>query len=183
MRHASSSAGTPSGWFYIGAIALLAPLLGASSAAGEEACVVCQEPAAIYSCSVQHADQLKRVRRADGLLHLACIKDIARQYGHKSCAINRNFAGNCNGAIHVVNPKDAANHVIAGTSRPDSSNGAQPIESQPEAAPTKDEPKTVVELAKRTAKSTTRELKKAGDNVSKAVKSTWRCVSSLFSEC
>ena len=55
-------------------------------------------------------------------------------------------------------------------------------------------PKTVAELAKRAARSSKKQLdkaghvvsssvKKAGKNVSKAAKSTWRCLSSFFTDC
>ena len=81
-------------------------------------------------------------------------------------------------------------------------NASQDTPSKDEAeAKTKEPPKTVEELAKRTAQSskkgledagdavvgaakkTGEKLGEAGDAIGGAAKSTWRCLSSLFSDC
>lgn len=82
----------------------------------------------------------------------------------------------------------------------DASQEGQPKQEEAEAEP-KGPPKTVEELAKRTAKSskkgledagdavvgvakkTGEKLGEAGDAIGGAAKSTWRCLTSLFSDC
>jgi hypothetical protein len=55
--------------------------------------------------------------------------------------------------------------------------------TEPDPAVQHSEPKTVVELAKRTAKTTQNELDQSADKVSNAARSTWRCISTLFQDC
>lgn len=154
-----------------------------AAAVGQEICVSCDAPAAIYRCSVEHADRLKLVRQADRWLHLACIKDIAQQYGHATCAINPASVGSCEGIVHVVKAQSAATHVLNRPSPTEAVQPAEPPAGPAPAAPRNSEPKTVVELAKQTAESTQKGLDKATKKVTDTAKKTWKCLTSLFSAC
>jgi len=72
-------------------------------------------------------------------------------------------------ATGPVTPSDAADDEPDRKSRSETGNEA--------------EPKTMIELAKRTAKSTKEEIENSADKVSKAARSTWDCVTSLFTDC
>lgn len=116
-------------------------------------------------------------------------------------AVPGSVSGGVSGAASVATPGATPGEQLAPTAAPD---GAAQGEVQGE-TPGPEEPvgppKTVEELAKRTAKSSKEGLEDAGDAVvgaakktgetigeagsavGNAAKSTWRCLSTLFSDC
>ena len=140
-------------------------------AAAEGVCVTCLEPSATYTCIAPPG----AAQANNHAVQFQCIQDVAKQYGHGSCSVNRNQRGPCKGNRHVLaaKPVSAPAAIIA---KP------QPAPATPETS-NKKKPKTVVDLAKRTAKSTSKLIKKSSRKVKKAASSTWRCISSLFSDC
>ena len=149
-------------------------------------CVSCDGPPAVYSCSYA-PDANGNVPGSGRALQFACIQDVARRYQHATCSVNRNHLGPCNGQVHMMSPGAASQAASqpSGNAAPDQGAGPLPAPVPP-VAPAKGgkrEPKTVVELAKRTADNTKKQIKKSARTVSKAARSTWRCVSTLFSKC
>lgn len=173
--------------------AAAALLLGASDLArAEPVCVVCSGPDAVYRCQAGNS----ALKAGDARLGLACITEIARRDGHQSCSVNRRLT-NCEGperTISLTSATPAAETLPAAAPAP-------PAPAKSEQEP----PDTVAELAKRTAESSKQQLDKATDAVGDAAKKTggvvsdvarktggavgdmakksWRCLSSLFSEC
>jgi hypothetical protein len=165
---------------------LSAALLLASASLPAQAqgiCVVCNGPDAVYRCQPEAGISL---RPGDTRLNLLCITEIARADGHASCSVRRQQTGNCEGQLRTV--------AIA------SSPLTPPLASAPEPAPgqapadAKGPPDTVAELAKRTAQSSKDQIdkatgavgdaaKKTGTVVGDAAKKSWRCLTSLFSDC
>lgn len=109
----------------------------------------------------------------------------------------RAVPGNVPGAAQVAAPGAGPGEPVAPVAAPDGTAQGEPPEPEEPAGP----PKTVEELAKRTAKSSKEGLEDAGDAVvgaakktgetigdagdavGNAAKSTWRCLSTLFSDC
>lgn len=93
--------------------------LSATAVTGE-LCVTCQGPDAVYRCTFGGASDSSAPQ-------LACIGELARQGGHKSCSIARNRQGPCEGAIREV-------AVVGGDEAPatapkDSAAGQPPVEA------------------------------------------------------
>jgi hypothetical protein len=159
--------------------------LGATGAAiaqssSPNVCVTCEGPATAYSCSMEPGAEARSGRG----LQIMCIQEIARRYNHASCSVRRNQVGACNGRVHMLPSRRAEptgpNDAAAATTPK-----SEPDEGAPKnkVAPKSSEPKTVLELAKRTADTTEKEIKRSARTVSRAARSTWRCLSSFFSEC
>lgn len=201
-------------------LVLASAALGASSATSlsdTEYCILCNAPDASYRCVLGAPDP------ASAGAALQCIKQLAKTGGHQSCSVRRgdsaHIDGVCQGEVVVVVPEPGSLHAAPHQPPPASpgldnspyaDEGPHPIEQalpadqseepQPEDN-SSNEPKTVEELARRTAKSTQDGIKSAGDavvdtakntgkqiqNAGKfvggAVKKTWDCVTSLFSDC
>lgn len=148
-------------------------------ASADNVCVSCDGPSAVYSCSYAPDANGQTPARSARSMQFVCIQDVARQYQHSSCSVNRNQLGPCNGQVHMI-PQNAA----AGPPTNAADNEAAVQTPAPVVPPNKQrEPPTVVEMAKRTAASTNKQIKKSARKVSKAAKSTWRCVTTLFSKC
>lgn len=198
-------------------------------AAAEEQCVTCEEPFAVYRCAFDPQSSLSMTASAAPLVcakelaqrggHARC--SIRRNASGPCEGELVVVAPSADTQMPVAPP---ANVVVPGTVPPAIGTGQEdpklapikPIEpaAAPEDAsqdvPSKQEeaeaepkgpPKTVEELAKRTAKSskkgledagdavvgvakkTGEKLGEAGDAIGGAAKSTWRCLSSFFSDC
>src|SRR5262245_53313675 len=86
-----------SGW----RIGLLVALLGCgfavSRAAGQEYCVACAEPKAVYRCVIEGA-------RPGGQqpLQLLCTVTMAKEGGHASCSVRGGTVFECDGPIRRV---------------------------------------------------------------------------------
>jgi len=162
-----------------GTAAVLAILvsLAHQPALADSICVTCDGPPRVYSCSYAPDANGGAPNKGQRALQFACIQDVARQYQHASCSVKRNQLGACNGVVHMMSqgpveaPTAAADQ--AGTTVPTAvAKGTQ-----------SSEPKTVVEMAKRTASDTQKQIDKSARSVSEAARSTWRCVSTLFQKC
>ena len=153
----------------------------AQPALAKSVCVTCDGPVAVYSCSYAPDASGHTPNKSNRALQFACIQDVARLYQHASCSVRRNQLGECNGQVHMMSqaPPQAPPTI------PDQQAIAADGPAQPAVVPVKKprEPKTVIEMAKRTARNTKKQIDKSARTVTKAARSTWRCVSTLFSKC
>ena len=179
-----------------------------SQAQAQQACVRCDNPFAIYDCRVEGPDV-----PANAPIHLLCMTELAKRYGHTTCGVSRNEAAECTGKLVTVMPSpdtpipQAPAPTITVTPEdqlemaPGNETETGELEAPTEKPVEEGNPKTVEELAKQTAKASQEGLKKAGEGVAdvakktgetmektgnaigSAAKKTWRCLSSLFSDC
>jgi hypothetical protein len=168
----------------------------ASMASAQEYCVTCSGPDARYRCIIG-GEPSPAARSSRG--QLLCITELARSGGHTSCSVGRTPAEPCDGEMRTVLFPAAADPAAApvAEARPGIANsegeaaapegGQGPHELQ---APEEGPPKTVEELAKKTVEASGEGLKKAGEAVSdtaqsagNAIKKTWNCLTSFFSDC
>ena len=152
-------------------------------------CVTCAEPDRTYRCKAAAAEQHQLFLKNRELIRLACIKDIADSNGHGGCRVSKNQPVFCDGQPYAVNVTDLARQLTG--RRPVQSERPANPPSQAQAKPAKpNEPKTVIDLAKQTAKQTEEQIvgageamKNAGKAVGGTVEKTWRCLTSLFADC
>jgi hypothetical protein len=158
-----------------------------SPAAAQEYCVQCTSPDAIYRCVLDDAKP--------GIvpsLQMHCISTMAKQGQHGTCSIKRVTVFECNGPVKripvVADPGAAAPPAQAAAPVPPPIVKPQPATIDPSA------PKTVKELADRTAEKSSAQLKKTGEAIKQttektgeatgsALQKTWACVSSFFTKC
>jgi hypothetical protein len=173
------------------AVALLAAAFPSARAA-EPLCVTCSGPERVYACSVEGDASAA----SDIAIQLLCIQELAREGRHQSCAV-RKSAGACPGEPRTLAyvapdlgapvPTEFPVEETATVSPPAAS--AEPAPEAPAG-----EPETLVDLAGEAAAGTGRQLRKAGEavesaasktgtTIKNAAKSTWSCLSSLFSDC
>lgn len=152
----------------------------------QEACVRCDEPFAVYRCQVSSPDLVP-----NSPVQFMCITELAKRYGHRTCAVSRDQGPNCAGELVVIAPP--ADIPIA----PPPNLAAQPeqpidpnvpldptVEVQKPAdqeetvaSPEKDEPpETVEDLAKQAADASKKGLNKAGKTVVDAAKTTGKTI-------
>ena len=182
-------------------IGLLVLGLSVQSVAGAETCVVCTTPAATYRCAIEGADRVAQYRGSDRVLDYVCITELAKSGGHASCSVGRNPGGICMGELKVLRAGDAlaAAEAAIGEAGPGPGPG-HPQTGQP-TPPADGPPRTLEELARQsveqsgdqlqsagkavkdTAKSAGQQIEKAGDAVGGAVKKSWTCLASLFTNC
>jgi hypothetical protein len=168
-------------------------------ASAQEYCVTCTGPPAIYRCTIaSEAGTAVPPSRSQ----LLCITELAQTGNHESCSVGRTAAEPCLGEPRTVMFTGAAEAALPPIGGPppeapypaaDSPALAEGQDAPPD-APAESPPQTVEELAKQTAKSTGEGLEKAGDAVGDTAKSTgeavgnavsktWKCMTSLFSDC
>jgi len=149
-----------------------------AQAVGQEYCVACTEPSAVYRCVIDGA-------RPGGQqpLQLLCAVAMAKEGPHASCGVRSGTVFDCDGPVKRV--PWTAYSVTSET----------PTEPAPAAAKAADEPpRTVEEMLKRANAKTTEQFKQANEKVksqaqafsqglSDATRKTWQCVSSLFTRC
>lgn len=97
-----------------GAAVLTFTVSAAVAAHGQEYCVACTEPAAVYRCVIQNA-------APSGVpLKDLCIGRMTKDGGHKSCAVRAGTVFDCNGPVRKVDVAAPARaNVPAATQRPD----------------------------------------------------------------
>ncbi len=149
------------------------------SAAAQEYCVACTEPAALYRCVVDGARP-----GAAPSLQVLCLTALAKEGAHGTCAVRRDIGViDCTGVIkHVAVP--AAPVGAAVVAAPTAiANVPSPNDPMPE-------PKTVEELLKqakaqsdRSWEKTSEQIKANNDKVGTFFKKSWGCVASLFTKC
>ncbi len=164
----------------VGAGALLGSAL-VSVVSAQEYCVACSEPAAVYRCVIDGVNP--------GLgqpLTMVCLTRMAAEGGHASCAVRTGTVFECAGPIRrvraaAVDPQPAGSTAQSGRAQPQNSRAADGAAGPPPTEP--GAPKTVEEMAQRMAKSAPDDVSKAGNAISNAAKSSWRCLSSFFKAC
>ncbi|MGD9784894.1 MAG: hypothetical protein AB7E80_13745 [Hyphomicrobiaceae bacterium] len=153
-------------------------------------CVACEGPDAHYRCIT--GDGPAESAAGD---RLACIRDIARSGGHATCAVSSRATTDCEGSEWRIGaPHDALSPAAttAAHAEPAAARDRPPgvLPAEPSAGQSGNE--TVV------AKGVPREgagqgdapptgaasgIAKAGEAVSSTAKKTWRCLTSLLSDC
>jgi hypothetical protein len=146
--------------------------------ASDRVCVICEAPDAQYSCTYA-----PETGGGLGALKYRCLREVAETYGHRQCKVNDTPLSDCAGTVHMLTaapPAAPPQPAETGDAAP-----AKAPEGQPPGAVGEGggEPKTVVELAKRTAKTTQRQIEKSGETVEGMARQAWRCVTSLFARC
>lgn len=156
---------------------------GMSSAAAESTCVLCNGPEAAYECNAYANDPIP-----DTALALFCTSRIADDYGHKTCAVEKNNSACMGLPVHFpYNPDDSDGFGFT----------FEPVEE----GAAKTEPETLGELASETydaSKETVKQtgeaigtvgekagnaLTDAGESISNATKNTLKCIQSSLSDC
>jgi hypothetical protein len=157
--------------------------VGASSAAAESTCVLCNGPEAAYECNAYANDPIP-----DTALALFCTSRIADDYGHKSCSVEKNDSTCMGLPVHFpYNPDDSDGFGFK----------FEPVEE----GAVKTESETLGELASETydaSKETVKQtgeaigtaslktgnaLMSAGESISNATNNTLKCIQSSFSDC
>jgi hypothetical protein len=133
--------------------------------AAQEYCISCTEPQALYRCVITDA----RPNDAQPL-QMLCITTLAKQGGHATCAVRRGTVFDCDAPIKRVS---ATGNAPAADTPPVPGN-----------APKQEGPaRTVEQLAKQIAKSSSDQAGKAGESVSNTARKAWTCLTSFFKSC
>lgn len=165
--------------------ALLFPI---TPSIAQEACVRCDEPFAIYRCQVDSPDLVP-----SSPIQFMCITELAKRYGHRTCAVSRDTGANCGGQLVIIAPPSGIPvappppNYAAETAPPGEpaapqeqadaqQNPDNPTDPAPVASPPEGPPETVEELAKQTATASKKGLKKAGKTVVDAAKTTGKAI-------
>ncbi|HEX9882199.1 MAG TPA: hypothetical protein VGA65_06795 [Hyphomicrobium sp.] len=178
----------------------------APQASAQEFCVTCKGPDAKYRCLIG-GDASPAARTSRG--QLLCISELARTGDHASCSVGRSTEEACEGELRTVMFPSTADPTAAPLAEPQPGGPAYPEAADPLApqppdplaagqpppqAPAEAPPQTVEELAKQTVEASGKGLTKAGEAVGdtaestgeavgNAVSKTWKCMTSLFSDC
>ncbi len=165
-----------------------------AGSAQADICVSCDNPAETYVCRATAAPEHQSFLQDQRLLQVACIRKIATDYGHGQCRTNKTGRQTCTGALVTVDVTDMARQYVNRLPKPlrpttgGSASDVPASSDRPEASPS--EPKTVVELAKRTAQNSQKQLnnvgeavQKAGEAVGEGAEKTLRCLGTLFQDC
>ncbi|MGD9806382.1 MAG: hypothetical protein AB7E81_24955 [Hyphomicrobiaceae bacterium] len=202
MRYANSAARCATV-----SVALSGAIVLAKPAWTQEYCVACTGPAALYRCVLERATPT-------GIpLKLLCIKTLARQGGHATCAIRSGTVFDCDAPIRRIDVASAATELsspaanapsqIAPPSASPPSVGLAPAATPPAgpkravAPPDRDEttpppavapqrptkPQPVEDFAKNISRSSKEALGKAGTAIKVTTKKTWDCIASFFKSC
>lgn len=169
-------------------LVVLIALLPAWPALAAEICVSCSGPTAIYRCTSDPSSGLDGHRYGDRVLRFACISELSKLGNHEKCRARKGASEPCIGTEHVVtlggsidalaSKATAAEPRDAESTSADAAAGAESA-TKDNAGP----PKTMEELARRTAAASKEQLDKTGDTVGGAMKKSWNCLTSLFKEC
>jgi hypothetical protein len=160
---------------------------------------VCTTPSATYRCAIEGTERVAQYRGSSRVIQYLCITELAKIGGHASCSVGRNTGAACIGELKVLRADEAlaaAEAVVRDGNPPPG-----PPQTEPGPPPGSGPPRTLEELARRTveqsgdqfqnagktvkdsAKSAGQQIEKAGDAVGGAVKKTWTCLTSLFTNC
>jgi hypothetical protein len=121
MRYANSAARRA-----IGSVALTTAIMFAMPARAQEYCVACTGPAALYRCVLERATPT-------GIpLKLLCIKTLARQGGHATCAVRSGTVFDCDAPIKRIDVASAATELSSPTANePTRVAPSPPVAAQP----------------------------------------------------
>ena len=149
-------------------------------AEGQEYCVTCTEPSAVYRCIIEGA-------KPGGAqpLQMFCTTAMAKMGRHATCSVKGGTVFDCDGQVKRI-PWSAQPAPQPGPSQETGKRPAGPDPVQP--------PQTVEEMARRANQKTAEQLsdaneklkdkaKSLGENLGEATRKTWRCVASLFTRC
>ncbi len=178
-------------------VAFGAITVSAALADGRAICVQCMEPDVAYRCQVNASAEHQPFLANDRLIRMACIRHIAKSSGHAACKVSKDQPANCLGEAYTVNISEMAQSYVdrlpSAVQKAITPAGRPAAPAQQEASGDADKeqpPKTVVEMAKRTAENSQKQLenagtavKNAGEFVTGTVKQTWTCLATLFSDC
>lgn len=179
-------------------LALAALALGGSTAmtSAQEYCVSCRGPDVTYRCIIG-GEPSAAARSSRG--QLLCIKELARSGPHASCSVRRQAEELCEGEVRTVMFPAATDvaappvtDVLPGFTDP--AGAIAPLPGGPEMEETEAAPEGPPDTLQEVAKDTGKNLKKAGEAVTdtaknagnavgNALKNTWGCLSSLFTDC
>lgn len=193
----------------MGPIALAATIAiaTATTARAQEYCVACSGPDAFYRCVLERAVPT-------GIpLQFLCVKTLAREGGHATCAVRSGTVFECDAPIRRIDTVSAAERLSpAAVDAPQEADSPRPLPAvgfAPEAPsgpgqpgmphsvpadqdrPPRDgsepherrDPETVEELAKTISRSSKETFVKAGEAIKTTSRKTWDCVSSFFKSC
>lgn len=182
-------------------------MLVTGPAGAADICVKCTGPDASYDCVVNGSAS------ADTVTKLYCITALAKVGSHASCTIDRASVSPCQGErkeftipARVDGPFGVPLEQNAGNPSPPAVNGVAPLagreqvgEQPPPQTANDGPPKTVKDMVEKSqvsaslaetqksagdaAKSAGTALEKAGAAVGSAAKTSWKCLSSFFSNC
>ena len=185
---------------------------GNSLAAASSVCVTCTDPEQVYSCSlapgagaisgralhlrclqeiaIQHGHAQCAVRNrglgiCNGRVYMVTAAVPPADQNPLQHVLPRTAVGAPISTQQGQLPTAAGQQPLPQTSPgvPASPTAASQERSPAPTKPPPKEPKTVVELAKRAAKETNDQIDRSARTVEKAAKSTWKCLTTFFSDC
>jgi hypothetical protein len=151
--------------------------IAAPAASAQEYCVICTGPDAKYRCSIGGEPSVAAGASRGQLL---CITELARTGGHASCSVQRNSAEPCQGEARTVMfpaSTDPATPVVEVQPDLPPAQGAPAVPAAPLApagAPQQQQPSPPPPADNAHG---------SGNAVGNAMKKSWDCLSSLFSDC
>ena len=172
----------------------LSMTVDAAVAQAQEACVVCDAPAAIYRCSVEKSERLARFGSAgDKALQHVCAKEMARQGKHEKCTVRRDLSGtSCDGLPRMITLASLLEGDPAPQPAPPSASGPPPkpatgtstkVEPAKPAPAVAQPPRTVQEMAERSGETSKQQLKDTSESIGNTAQRTWKCLTTLFQKC
>jgi hypothetical protein len=151
------------------ALSLMSAAILPAQAETGDYCVVCSEPQQTYRCTVDISMGQGNVAQT------ACIRTLATEGRHGSCAIRRSEAGaRCEGL-----PRHIASNVLP------------PLAGAPTVPPASPgEPQTVEEALKKMSSSASKQMDRTNDQLKKGaeattsgIQRTFSCIASFFTRC
>lgn len=155
-------------------------------------CVVCNGPDAVYRCVASDPG----LASSATALQILCIKELARQGGHQTCAISRHTRDDCAGGQVSLSTGPAAYPPTRASEPPrpdgggDASQGRNPPQEKTQgrvaggtAASAVVAPAPAADAPGGPLQSAADALKKGASAVGEAAKKSWDCVASLFKGC
>lgn len=192
----------------VGPVVLASVIATSTPASGQEFCVACIGPTALYRCVIDQAAPGKLP------LKLLCIKTLAREGGHEQCSIRAGTVFDCDAPIKRIdasaagrasNPSEHFTPRSTGSGQslppavgfaPGAPATAPPPEKvgperrgeinpreEPKRLEPSTQPETVKEVAREISHTTQKTLDKAGKAIKSTTRKTWDCITSFFKSC
>lgn len=144
-------------------------------ARGEEICVMCYDPPAVYRCKTAAG------ANAQAQVHLACLQQIAADGAHGSCSIRRGLSGSeCGGPLRTVSVPSVPAVIVPADQK---ANDVAASDAKDGAATSAEAERPAKLSADKPVKSSGDVIREAGQKTGSAVKRGWDCVTSLFRNC
>jgi hypothetical protein len=151
--------------------------ISASTPTFAQSCITCEGPPAMYKCTIPPDPDGRYNALVGRTLDFACIQDVARLHQHDICRADRSQPGECGGRLHQL----GAVPVLPPEAGPQAAQAPGDAGEKP--TQKANEPKTVVEMARRTVVHSQEQMKRSTQTVTDVARSTWRCIATLFSDC